>query len=268
MMPQARRDAGLRDDEVRSYFEVGWIVRRRLFRADEIARMRSCFDELERLANELPQTGLHRGSYFVLADKNGTRVINRVVWAGGSQRYLLDVGGDARLTAPCAQLLKSDAMDHLLNQAHFKRPHDGVTFGWHQDIQHRDKGKGTWTDVNGRGSFVQTIIALDDMTPDSGPLMFVPGSAKWGRVDCRDETADGGLAMSKPRKFRDKQAVTIAARPGDVLFFGPYTVHASFENTSQHYRRILINGYASPGANGRVYPGDGAGRRLPAAAAP
>ena len=228
--------------------------------------MRSCFDELERIANDLPQTGLHRGSYFVLADKNGARVINRVVWAGGSQRYLLDVGSDTRLTRPCSQLLQSDAMDHLLNQAHFKRPRDGVTFGWHQDIQHRDKGNGTWKDVNGRGSFVQTIIVLDEMTPDSGPLLFVPGSAKWGRVDCGDEAVQDALATSKPAKFRDKQAVSIAARPGDVLFFGPYTVHASFENTSQHYRRVLINGYASPGANGRVYPGDGAGRRLTAAA--
>ena len=71
-------------------------------------------------------------------------------------------------------------MDHLLNQAHFKRPRDGVTFGWHQDIQHRDKGNGTWTDVNGRGSFVQTVIALDEMTPDSGPLKFMPGSAEVG----------------------------------------------------------------------------------------
>jgi len=267
MMPHVRRDVGLRDDEIQSYFEVGWIVRRRLFRTDEVARMRACFDELERVANDLPQTGLHRGSYFVLADRNGTRVINRVVWAGGAQRYLLDVGSDARLTRPCAQLLQSDEMDHLLNQAHFKRPRDGVTFGWHQDIQHRDKGNGTWTDVNGRGSFVQTVIVLDEMTPDSGPLQFVPGSAKWGRVDFSDDAVHGGLGTSKPAKFRDKQAVTIAARPGDALFFGPYTVHASFENTSEHYRRILINGYASPGANGRVYPGDGAGRRLTAAAA-
>jgi hypothetical protein len=46
------------------------------------------------------------------------------------------------------------------------------------------------------------------------------------------------------------------------LFFGPYTAHASFENTSDRYRRILINGYAFPGANRRIYPGDGAGRRL------
>jgi hypothetical protein len=262
MMLHASRDADLTNDEIHAFFEVGWIVRRALFRPDEVARMRACFDELERTANELPETGLHRGAYFVLAQKDGLRVINRVVWAGGFQRYLLDVGGDARLTVPCAQLLRSDAMDHLLNQAHFKRPRDGVTFGWHQDIQHRDKGNGTWTDVNGRGSFVQTIIALDDMTPDSGPLKFMPGSAKWGRVDFGDE--HGELATSKPAQFREKDAVTMAVRAGDTLFFGPYTAHASFENTSDRYRRILINGYASPGANRRVYPGDGAGRRLTA----
>ena len=255
MMPQP--DTGLSASEVQAFFEVGWVVRRALFSAREVAGMRACFDELEQIADQLPDTGLHRGSYFVLADKNGSRVINRVVWAGGSQRYLLDVGSDPRLTVPCAQLLKSDAMDHLLNQAHFKRPGDGVTFGWHQDIQHRDKGNGTWTDVNGRGSFVQTIIALDEMTPDSGPLQFMPGSAKWGRVELGDDAGHS-------KQLRERDAVTIAARPGDTLFFGPYTAHASFENTSDRYRRVLINGYACPGANHRVYPGDGAGRRLTA----
>jgi hypothetical protein len=265
-MPHASRDLRLSDSEIQAFFEVGWVVRRALFRTDEVVRMRACFDELERIANELPETGLHRGSHFVLAEKNGVRVINRVVWAGGSQGYLLDVGGDARLTVPCAQLLASDAMDHLLNQAHFKRPRDGVTFGWHQDIQHRDKGNGTWADVNGRGSFVQTIIALDEMTPDSGPLKFMPGSAKWGRVQLGDD-ANGGCGASKPAQFRENDAVTMAVRPGDTLFFGPYTAHASFENTSDRYRRILINGYAFPGANRRVYPGDGAGRRLTVATA-
>ena len=37
---------------------------------------------------------------------------------------------------------------------------------------------------------------------------------------------------------------------------------ASFENTSGSYRRVFINGYASPGANHREYPGEGACRRL------
>jgi ectoine hydroxylase-related dioxygenase (phytanoyl-CoA dioxygenase family) len=265
------RDLHLSSDEIHDYFEIGWIVRRALFRADEVARMRACFDELEEIAGELPETGLHRGAHFVLGEKDGRRVVRRIVWAGGCQRYLLAIGNDERLTVPGAQLLRSNAMDHLLNQAHFKRPRDGVVFDWHQDIQHRDKGEGTWTDVNGCGSFVQTVIVLDEMTPDSGPLRFIPGSSKWGRVDFGDSAGDYPLqATKRPPQLREEDAVTIAAQAGDTLFFGPYTVHASFENTSDRYRRVLINGYASPGANRRVYPGDGAGRRLiaPTASSP
>jgi hypothetical protein len=252
------RATALRADEVEDYFEVGWIIRRALFAADEVARMRACFDDLEQIASALPETTLHRGSYFVLGRRSNRQVIQRVVWAGGCQRYLLEVGSDERLTMPCAQLLHGYAMDHLLCQAHFKRPGDGVRFGWHQDIQHRDKGNGTWTDINGRGSFVQTLIVLDEMTPDSGPLKFIPGSSKWGRID---------FESNDRAAIPDRDAVTILAQPGDTLFFGPYTAHASFENTSDRYRRVLINGYASPGANRREYPGDGAGRRLEVATA-
>jgi hypothetical protein len=264
-MPETNRYTDLSAGEVEDYFEVGWIIRRALFRDEEVARMRACFDELEQSASELTETGPYRGSYFVLGEKSGKQVIKRVVWAGGCQRYLLEIGNDPRLTAPCAQLLHSDEMDHLLSQAHFKRPRDGVVFDWHQDIQHRDKGNGTWTDVNGSGSYVQTVIALDEMTPDSGPLLFVRGSSKWGRVHFGDHASrDRCRAPNRRAPFPEEDAVTITAQPGDTLFFGPYTVHASFENTSNQYRRILINGYANPGANRRIYPGEGAGRRLTA----
>ena len=60
----------------------------------------------------------------------------------------------------------------------------------------------------------------------------------------------------------EEDVVTVAAKAGDVLMFGPYTAHASFENTSPTYRRVLINGYAQPGANNREYPGRGACRKL------
>jgi hypothetical protein len=51
-----------------------------------------------------------------------------------------------------------------------------------------------------------------------------------------------------------------------VLFFGPYAIHGSTPNESAVPRRVLINGYAYPGANGRVYPGEGSGRTLRRAA--
>ena len=251
----------LTDQEVDEFFLRGWITRPALFNHDEVASMRACFDELGRMAAGLSETGDLRGSHFVLGENGGEQVIKRVVWAGGSQPLLLEIGTDPRLLEPAAQLLGSDAMHQLLSQAHFKRPGDGVVFGWHQDIQHRDKGMGTWVDVNGRGSFVQTLIVLDAMTADSGPLQFIPGSPAWGRVDFGDHDYDDpDRALRRPDGLGDEDAVTILAEPGDTLFFGPYTAHASFENTSAHYRRVFINGYACPGANFREYPGDGSCR--------
>ena len=256
-------DLRLSDAEIDEFFDLGWITRRDMFGAEEIARMRTCFDALERIGGQLNETGLHTGSHFVLGDGNGGSRVRRVVWAGGSQPYLLEVGADRRLTIPVSQLLGSTEMDQLLSQAHFKRPGDGVIFDWHQDIQHRDKGPGTWDDVNGSGSFVQTIIVMDEMTPESGTVLFIPGSSKWGRVDLGEHDYDRPESPKKrPPQFREEDAVTITAAAGDGLFFGPYTVHASFENSSHHDRRVFINGYAYPGANHRVYPGDGAGRML------
>jgi hypothetical protein len=268
-MPCPQPAEALTDKEIQAFFERGWITRRQLFTPAEVAEMRASFDALEDHAADLPGTGLHGGAHFVLSDRDGSRVIERIVWAGGFQWYLLGIGNDPRLTVPCSQLLGSEALDQLLNQAHFKRPGDGVSFDWHQDIQHRDKGNGTWTDVNGRGSYVQTLIVLDDMTPDSGPLKFMPGSGEWGRIDFSDPCPHGDCGPE--RSLYDccqENAVTIEAAPGDVIFFGPYTAHASFENQSDCYRRVLINGYAHPGANHRVYAGSGTGRRLLAPSVP
>lgn len=253
----------LSDDEQQAFFETGWVVKAGLFSAQEVDVMRRAFDQLEALAEGLPETGLRNGAHFVLGEKDGERVIKRVVWAGAAAPDLLETGADPRLTVPASQLLGSLAMDQLLNQAHFKRPNDGVVFGWHQDIQHRDKGNDTWRDVNGRGSYVQTLIAIDAMSADSGPLLFMPGSGRWGRVDFGDHDYDDPTTPVRiPPDFDEDAAVTLMMQPGDTCFFGPYTAHASFENVSGSYRRVLINGYAAPGANRRVYPGEGSGRRL------
>ena len=249
--------------DVQAFFDIGWITREALFSAAEVARMRDSFEALEATAGELPATGLYHGAQFVLAEHAGQQSIKRVVWAGGYQRYLLEIGRDRRLTGPAGQLLGSRAMDHLLNQAHFKRPGDGVRFDWHQDIKNRDHGNGTWTDLNGRGSYVQTLIVLDEMTPANGPLKIMPGSPQWGRIDFADHCEHAACAPERTLyECCEDQAVTITAQPGDVLFFGPYTAHASFENVSDAYRRVLINGYAYPGANRHAYPGSGTGQRL------
>ena len=201
--------------QVDEFFATGWIANRALFSAQEIEKMKACFDDLERTATGLRSSGLHHGSHFVLGEKDQQKIIKRVVWAGGSQPYLLQIAADHRLTLPCSQLLGTNVLEQLLSQAHFKRPNDGVIFGWHQDIQHRDKGAGTWDDVNGTGSYVQTLIVLDEMTADSGPLLFMPGSSQWGRVDFGNHDYDNlNYTPGRPPQFHDENAITIAAQPG------------------------------------------------------
>ena len=72
-MYQASRDIDLSSADLRDYFEIGWITRRALFDPDEVARMRSCFDDLEHAASELTETGLHEGAYFVLGENGAGR---------------------------------------------------------------------------------------------------------------------------------------------------------------------------------------------------
>ena len=246
------RRAFLETAQIERFFSIGWLVLPRLFKPREIKRMGRAFDRLCRRAERLPTAGDYCGSRFVI-DREGSHGavrIHRVVWCGACEPVLGEYGADPRLLRPVAELLGSVTMNQLINQAHFKMPGDGVKFGWHQDSTHRRYGQPVWTDVNGRGSYVQTAVAIDAMSERNGPLRFIPGSCRLGHV------ADSGYRVPEER------AVTLTMEPVDVVMFGPYTFHSSEPNRSNHSRRALINGYAASGANRRVYPGCGSGRLL------
>jgi hypothetical protein len=243
-------------DEKQTFHDSGFALRRGLFRDDEVLAARAALERLYATAQTLSATGDHDGAFFALGKSpDGAVVVQRVVWAGGAEPSLLRLSEDPRLVEPALDLLGTNHCEQLLCQAHYKMPNDGVAFDWHQDIQHRDKGNGTWRDVNGRGSFVQTILLVDDMTEENGPLEFVPMDAV--EVDAERRLVKGSVDTSR--------AVSVTGRAGDVLFFGPYAVHGSMPNQSSIPRRVLINGYAAPGANKRFYPGNGACRVLPVA---
>ena len=246
----------LSPDELREFEQHGFFVRRELYRSDEVAAARAALERLYAIAQTLTATGDHDGSFYALSvPAEGPVVVQRVVWAGGSEPVLLRLSEDPRLVEPALELLGTPRCEQLLCQAHYKMPNDGVAFDWHQDIQHRDKGNDTWRDVTGRGSYVQTILLIDDMTEENGPLEFLP-------IDAVTRGADGRIVAGAP--IDTSRSVSVTGRAGDVLFFGPYAVHGSTPNLSTKPRRVLINGYAAPGANKLYYPGRGACRSLPA----
>lgn len=247
----------LSSDELRKFEQHGFFVRRQLYRPEEVAAAREALERLYAIAQTLSATGDHDGAFYALAvPAAGPVIVQRVVWAGGAEPVLLRLSEDPRLVEPALELLGTPSCEQLLCQAHYKMPNDGVAFDWHQDIQHRDKGNDTWRDVTGRGSYVQTILLVDDMTEENGPLEFLP-------PDAVTSGADGRIVPGAP--IDTAKAVPVTGRAGDVLFFGPYAVHGSTPNLSTKPRRVLINGYAAPGANKRYYPGRGACRSLPQA---
>jgi ectoine hydroxylase-related dioxygenase (phytanoyl-CoA dioxygenase family) len=248
----------LSEKQVQDFFEDGFVLVPGVFSVREVAQMQSAFDRLERTAQELTEPAMVRGSQFVVERIEGPAArlrIHRIVWCGAAEPVLSNFGRDPRLVHLAAQLLGSNSMSQIINQAHFKLPGDGVAFPWHQDSTHRRYGQDEWRDLNGRGSYVQTATALDDVTADSGPIEFIRGSARLGHVGL---SADGAL----PSAVDPSQALAPMPRAGDVILFGPYTIHRSLPNRSAHPRRTFINGFAFPGANSRVYPGEGAGRMV------
>ena len=248
----------LMEEQVDSFYEQGFVLLPDVFTPPEVDEMRAAFERLREMAAHLPESGMYRGSQFVLerspaAPGSDAVRIHRIVWCGAAEPALSRFGMDRRLLAMAAQLLGSPEMNQLINQAHFKQPGDGVEFPWHQDSTHRRYGQHEWRDVNGRGSYVQTVTAVDSIGIDNGPLRLLPGSCKLGHVT---DAGDGRL----PSCLDQRSAVPATMTAGSVLLFGPYTYHSSPPNDSDRPRRIFINGFAAPGANSRVYPGEGAGR--------
>ena len=244
--------------QIEGFERDGFLVVRGVFDATEVDEMKAAFERLEAQAEGLDGKVMNNGSQFVCETQpDGRTRIHRIVWCGGAEPLLLDYGRDPRLLALVSQLTGARQFDQLINQAHFKRPGDAVTFEWHQDSIHRRYGTELWTDVDGRGSFIETTTAIDPMTEDNGPLQFIPGSHTGGHIEPDPQTGELPSGAYDP-----DDAVTLTMAPGDVALFGPFTIHGSGPNESDMPRRLFLNGYALPGANRRDYPGDGAGRRV------
>ncbi|HET9212131.1 MAG TPA: phytanoyl-CoA dioxygenase family protein [Thermoanaerobaculia bacterium] len=251
----------LSPSDLRRFYDDGYLILEDLFSREEVEEMAAAAERIRALGREiaavLPEGDReagerkveHGGSQFVFGGSNGSTRLLRVVWAGGCEPSFLVCGRDARLTSVVGQLLGSSTAVQLLNQLHAKYPNDGLEFEPHQDSEHRRYGTPEWRDVNGRGSYVQTVVAIDDTTPDNGPLIFFPGSGRQGHLDPAAVRSD----------YRDRPGIPALLKAGSAAFFGPYVVHRSAENRGDAPRRIAINGFALPGANSRSYFGAGTG---------
>lgn len=248
-------------EERRTFETTGLLVRHDVFEPAELQQLSKALDRLYGLAEGLQETTDLQGAHFVVAptaQDKGLR-IQRVVWAGAADPVVAATATDPRVLGPALSLLGSHSADQLINQVHFKQPGDGVAFAMHQDAWNRRFGTELWSDSSPQGGYVQSVLTVDEMTEANGPLLYVPGSHRQGLVDGpdRDDKVQAIVQKTPPQ--------TLVAPPGALVLFGPFLLHGSTANHSDGPRRIVVNGYARPGVNRRVYPGAGVGvhRALP-----
>lgn len=242
--------------DVELFYKQGFVRVNQVFTPQEMDEIDQAFERLYAAAEKVATSDAREADSAMYNDSRftfskGNNWVRHIAFCGNAEPALLRYGRDPRLLAIASSILASKQLDHLINQAHYKRPGSAVVFDWHQDIVHRGIKSGGFKDVNGKGSYVQIALAIDDATPDNGPLEFIAESNQHGIYG--DDLAS---------KVDMTKRVAPLLKRGDVVAFGPYTVHGSEANTSDKSRRVFINGFAYPGANLRTFPYPKAGDRL------
>jgi len=230
--------------ELAGYWRDGYAIIRGFLNADEIREISAALDQLYSEGVAHGRCFRHGNLFYnVACESSGEPLVRMVQWPSYHQPILNRFRLDSRFAELLEPLIGGN-LKQIINQVHWKAPGSLGDFAWHQDSKSRRPAVAF---RNLSTSYVQTGLALDPHTPESGCLRFIPGSHLRGdlRMDC--ETHSLGLAMKDAALeavgLSASDAVDVLLEPGDLALWSPYLVHGSGTNRSGHKRRFYINGY-------------------------
>ena len=109
-----------------------------------------------------------------------------------------------------------------------------TNIGWHQDRYY-------WRIWEEGSELFTAWVALSKITPDAGPMRFVPGSHRWGLLDIdfgfqqQDlDTLRSGISIPEQATWRE---VPMLLPPGALSLHDCFTLHGSGPNRSDGPRR-------------------------------
>jgi ectoine hydroxylase-related dioxygenase (phytanoyl-CoA dioxygenase family) len=238
-----RASAGAGADLAARFRRDGYAIVRGLFSRPEIEAIGAAIDRVHDEGVRHGRSFRHGNLFYnVGGDPRGEPLVRMVQWPSYHQPVLDAVRLDTRFAALLEPLLGGD-LKQIINQIHWKAPGAAGDFAWHQDCRFREP---EWAYRNLALSYVQTGLAIDPHTPDSGCMRFIPASHRDGDLGI-DGSQVLGTAMSdavlEAAGLGAATAVDVMLEPGDLALWSPYLVHGSGTNRSAHRRRLYINGY-------------------------
>ncbi|WP_404335485.1 phytanoyl-CoA dioxygenase family protein [Sphingomonas sp. MMS12-HWE2-04] len=229
---------------VARYRRDGYAVIRGLFSVDEVALLTAATDQIEAEGAAHGRSFRHGNLFYNVAPGNdGAPLVRMVQWPSYHQPMLEAVRRDPRFVEVLAPLI-GDSLTQIINQVHWKAPGSLGDFAWHQDLRFR-RPEAAYRNLG--TSYVQTGLAIDPHTRESGCMRFIPGSHVHGPLALDTSGEVLGNAMTgdalEAAGLSDADAVDLLLAPGDLALWSPYLVHGSGTNRSAHKRRLYINGY-------------------------
>lgn len=230
-------------DYVSDYRREGFAILRGVFDAAEIARIGAAAQQVHGEGIAHGRSFRHGNLFYRIGTgAGGAPAVQMIQWPSYHQPVLDAVRRDPRMAAILAPLIGGD-LKQIINQIHWKTPGAPGDFAWHQDSRFR-KPEEAYRRLG--DAYVQTGLALDPHTPESGCLRFVPRSHA-GPLALDTEQDVLGQEMSDAALIAvgldPASAVDVVLAPGDLALWNPFLVHGSGTNRADHQRRLYINGY-------------------------
>jgi hypothetical protein len=231
-------------DLLQQYRRDGFVILHGVFSPAEIASIAAATDQLHAEGVAYGRSFRHGNLFYNVAPVEGGEPLVRMVqWPSYHQAVLNAVRLDPRFAAILGDLIGPD-LKQIINQVHWKAPGRLGDFAWHQDSRFR-KPEAAYRNL--ATSYVQTGLAIDSHTPESGCMRFIPGSHLQGDLNLDTATEVLGTSLSDASLaaagLSEADAVDAIMYPGDLVLFSPHVVHGSGHNRSTHQRRLYINGY-------------------------
>ena len=145
--------------------------------------------------------------------------------------YLNSIRIDPRMVSLVKELLGQNVRQ-INNQVYFREAGDKDTFAWHRDTIFRESSQFAKTVET---DYLQTVIAVDDITENNGAVEFIEGSHLWPEFDRPPDLRQferGNLSGTK-----------YTANKGDVLMLSVKIVQGSDANVSDSPRMTYMNGF-------------------------
>ena len=221
-------DPMISDSEVASYNDKGFIVVENIYTPDEVQEMRDALAELVESAR-----GLTDHTSVIDLEPNHTPDrprVRRIKEPFQNHPTFDKMARHPRLISVLTSLLGPSFRMHG-SKINLKSAEYGSPVEWHQD----------WAFYPHTNDDVLAVgVMLDEMTPDNGPLLCVPGSHKGPTFDHhQDDRFVGAVDPEEPGLNLD-QAELITGPAGACSFHHVRTMHGSAQNTSGRDRTLLL----------------------------